>query len=115
MKTEQILNLDCRKEENKQIIQKVLKQIKPLSKYSDEIPLWAIEKAIATMSKKYFMRIREIVPDIKANEQKLLWRATIINETNLEMYNVYGIEFYEVMAKCVIVMYSMVKKEIKKR
>ena len=47
MKTEQILNLDFRKEENQGIIQKVLRKIKPLSKYSDEVvPIEAIEKLV---------------------------------------------------------------------
>ena len=45
MKTEDILNLDYREKENKQIIQKALLNIKPLSKFSDEkIPLEALEK-----------------------------------------------------------------------
>ena len=41
MTTEEILNLDYRKEESKTKIQKVLRKIKPLSKYSeeDDIPL----------------------------------------------------------------------------
>ena len=51
MKTEDIINLDCRKEENKEIIQKVLRKIKPLSRYPDgcDIPFEAIEKAITVM------------------------------------------------------------------
>ena len=59
MKTEQILNLDYRKKENKEIIQKVLRKIKPLSKYSDEVdvPIEAIEKLIHVLVQKY-----EILP-----------------------------------------------------
>ena len=55
MKTEQILNLDYRKEESQEIIQKVLRKIKPLSKYSDEsnIPIEAIEKLIRVLVQKY--------------------------------------------------------------
>ena len=65
MKTEDIINLDCRKEENKEIIQKVLRKIKPLSRYPDgcDIPFEAIEKAITVMCKKYCLRIKEFVPD----------------------------------------------------
>ena len=63
------MNLDCRKEENKEIIQKVLRKIKPLSKYSvgECIPISALEKAITVMTKKYNMHIREFVLDIQSN------------------------------------------------
>ena len=36
MKTTEILDLDCRVNENREIIQTVLRQIKPLAKCSDE-------------------------------------------------------------------------------
>ena len=114
MTTNQVLQLDCRKEENKKVIQKVLKQIKPLSKYSDEeeIPFWAIEKAITVMSKKYNMRVREFVPEVWANKNETIWRATVIDESNLSITNVYGISLYEVFAKVAVQMYSMVRKGI---
>lgn len=114
MTTNQVLQLDCREEESKKIIQKVLRQIKPLSKYSDEdtIPFWAIEKAITVMSKKYNMRVREFNPDVWANKQETIWRATVVNEENLSTVSVYGISLYEVFAKIAIQMYSMVRKGI---
>lgn len=112
MTTNQVLQLDCREEKNKKVIQKVLKQIKPLSKYSDEqeIPFWAIEKAITVMSKKYNMRVYGFTPDIWANENETVWRATVIDETNLSITVVYGITLYEVFAKTAVQMYSMVRK-----
>lgn len=118
MTTNQVINLDCREEENQKIIQKVLRQIKPLSKYSDEcdIPFSAIEKAITVMCKKYCMRIREFTPDVWANDKHTIWRATLINETNLKTIDmVYGISLYEVFAKSAIRLYAEVKKGIKIR
>lgn len=118
MTTKQIINLDYREEENQEIIQKVLRQIKPLSRYSDEceIPFSAIEKAITVMCKKYCMRIREFTPDVWANDEHTIWRATLINETNLKTIDmVYGISLYEVFAKCAIRLYAEVKKGIKVR
>lgn len=55
MKTEQIMNLDYRKEENQKIIQKVLRQVKPLSKFSDEeqIPIEMLEKTVSVLTNKY--------------------------------------------------------------
>ena len=112
MKTEQILNLDYRKEEAKEIIQKALRKIKPLSKYSEEqdIPLEAIEKVIRILSQKY-----EIVPQ---------WMVMSLYESAANVYsigvktsnnhqwlgNVYGMCLYEIFAKLAIKMYSEVKQ-----
>ena len=118
MTTNQIINLNYKKKENQEIIQKVLRQIKPLSKYSDEyeIPFSALEKAITVMCKKYQMRIRDFTPDVWSNNEHTIWRATLINETNLETIDmVYGITLYEVLAKSAIRLYAEVKKGIEIR
>ena len=118
MKTEQIMNLDCRKEENKEIIQKVLRKIKPLSKYSVDkcIPISALEKAITVMTKKYNMHIREFVLDIQSNEKSGIWRVVIINDNDLSTLEViYGITLYEAFAKATIRLYAEVKKGISLR
>jgi hypothetical protein len=114
MKTKDIIDLDYREEENKVIIQNVLRQLKPLSKYSDEedIPLVAIEKAIKIMCSRYLVRIRSIWPDIWANKKSDIWRADIVNDSNLMSVGVvYGISIYEVFAKIAILIYSEIKKE----
>lgn len=111
MKTEQILNLDYRKEENQEIIQKVLRKIKPLSKYSEEeqVPIESIEKLIQVLCQKY-----NITPQ---------WMSMSFSEPKLSIYsigvktttdhkwlgNVYGMCLYEVFAKLAIKMYSEVK------
>ena len=113
MKTEQILSLDYRKEETKEIIQKVLRKIKPLSKYSEEygdIPLEAIEKLIRVLFQKY-----EITPQ---------WMSMSLHESAVNVYtigvktttdhrwlgNVSGMCLYEVFAKLAIKMYSEIKQ-----
>lgn len=117
MKTENIMNLDCREDENQEIIQRVLRQIKPLSKYPDgDIPLSAIEKAIYVMCKKYCMRIRDFTPDVWSNKNNTIWRATIVNDITLEIIDlVYGLSIYEVFAKSAIRLYAEVRKGIKIR
>lgn len=112
MTTKQVLELDCREQKNREIIQRVLRQIKPLSKCSEEqIPFEKIEKAIVVISKKYQMRVREFVPDVWANEKNSIWRATIIDDTNLQtICTVYGLDVYEVFAKTAVAMYDRVKK-----
>lgn len=112
MKTDEILNLDYRKEEAKEIIQKVLRKIKPLSKFSEEqdVPLEAIEKCIRVMSQKY-----DIVPQ---------WVTMSLYESAVNIYsigvktakehqwlgNVYGMCLYEVFSKLAIKMYSEIKQ-----
>lgn len=118
MTTKEIINLDYREEKSRVIIQKVLKQIKPLSKYSDEndIPLDAIEKAINVMCKKYLINIREIVPDTFANHKCIIWRAVLINDKNFKVIdNVYGISLYETFAKIAIRLFAEIKNGAKKR
>lgn len=111
MKTEDILNLDYRKEENQEIIQKVLKKIKPLSRYTDvEVPLEMIEKFIGAMCKKY-----EVTPQ---------WMRMTYEEPMMSIYSigvkttddhkwlgdVYGMCLYEAFAKLAIKIYSEIKK-----
>lgn len=114
MTTKEVMNLDYRKEETKEIIQKVLRQIKPLSKYSDEdeVPFNALEKIITIMCKKYCVRIQELIPDVLSNDRNIIWRAKLINESNLEVIDIiYGISIYEVFAKTTIRLYTEVKKK----
>jgi len=118
MTTKEVINLDYREKKNQEIIQKVLRQIKPLSRYSDEceIPFDALEKAITVMCKKYMMQLHDLTPNVLANNEHVIWRANLINETNLETIDmVYGISLYEVFAKSAIRLYAEVKKGIKTR
>ena len=67
MKTEDILNLDYRKEENQEAIQRVLRKIKPLSKFSEDenIPFEKLEKLIGLYQNKYAIKIQYIIPYYK--------------------------------------------------
>ncbi len=111
MKTEQILNLDYRKEENKEIIQKVLRKIKPLSKYSDEeqIPLEAIEKLIRVLTQKYMITPQWMNMAFKAGESNIYSIGVKTTTDHKWLGNVYGMCLYEVFAKLAIKMYSEVK------
>ena len=113
MKTEQILNLDYRKKENKEIIQKVLRKIKPLSKYSDEVdvPIEAIEKLIHVLVQKYeilpqWMNMTYFEPIIG------IYSISIKTTTDHKsLGDVYGMCLYEVFAKLAIKMYSDIKSK----
>lgn len=118
MTTKQIINLDYRKEENQEIIQRVLRKIKPLSRYPDdcEIPFETLVKTIKVICKKYYIQLRDITPDFWSNNDQIIWRATLINETNYKVIEkIYGLTLYEVFAKATIQLYSEVKKGIEVR
>lgn len=112
MKIEQILNLDCRKEDSWGVIFESLKKIKPLSKYGDinDIPFYVIERIIVKLSKKYNMKVRDIILDIYSNDKEALWIAYIICDKTLQIETVYGLSLYEVLTKAVIYMYSIRNK-----
>lgn len=112
MKTSEILQLDCREANNRQIIQKVLRKVKPLADSPEKnVPLPLIEKLITLLSKKYSMSIKEFVPDVHSNSTGMIWRATITNDVNFQvLQTVHGLSVYEVFAKSAIYMYSMREK-----
>ena len=111
MKTNDILELDCRDNKNKQKIQKVLKLIKPFSKYSDEefIELKYIEKAIYNIIKRYKVDICSIITDCESNDESIIYKIVI---QYLGIYKViYGLGIYELYAKTLIFMYSLIKSD----
>ena len=112
MKTNEILQLDCRDPSNRQIIQKVLRQVKKLADSPEgDIPLPMIEKLITLLSKKYAMSIKEFAPDVHSNGTDTIWSATIVSNDKFEILNaVYGLSVYEVFTKCAIYMFSIRNK-----
>ena len=118
MTTKELLNIDYRDKQNKQIIQKALLHIKPLSKFSDEehVPFEAIEKLLHLIGSKYKVWVKDITLDSQSGDDYDVSRAHIINEDNLEtMEIVFGMCMYELFAKVAIVLWSEVNKENLKR
>lgn len=112
MTTQEILNLDYRKKENQDIIQKVLKRIKPLSKYSDEeVPLQAIEKLIKVLTNKYDIHPQSMV--ISCHESSsIIYSIPVKTSNSFESLGmVHGMCLYEVFAKLAIKMFSDVKHQ----
>ena len=115
MKTEDILNLDYRKEENQEAIQRVLRKIKPLSKFSDDenIPFEKLEKLIGLYQNKYAIKIQYIIPNY---EGSIIYSASLLRSDNFKWIgNVYGMCMYELFAKIAIKMYTEIKKGIPER
>jgi hypothetical protein len=113
--TEQVLNFDYRKEENKKIMQKVLRQIKPLSKFSEEdeqISMELLEKTISVLVNKY-----EITPQWVSMNFRGLQKGVPAtyscgvktSDTHEWLGTVYGSSLYELFVKLTIKMYSEVR------
>lgn len=113
MTTAQILQLDCKKEENQEIIQKVLRQVKPLSKCSENIiPIEKIERTIKVICSKYGFFIRKLYPDCIAGDKCIVWRSEIFLSSNLSnVGNVYGCTVYECLAKTAILLYAKTRNK----
>lgn len=114
MTTEQILQLDCREQKNREIIQKVLRKIRPLSKcpVGQDVPFEKLERCMQVLNEKYNLFCRELFPDTHSGDKYVIWRSTIINLSNLDTVgSAYGCTLYEVMAKTVIMLYAYTRKQ----
>ena len=119
MRVRDILQLDCREEENKKVIQKMLKKIKPFSKYEDEdVEISKIEKFIGVATKKYDLYVRDIMfASIVTDNNEILYNLHLYRESDLQIIcEIYGCELYELMAKTAIYIYALIKNEkVRKR
>lgn len=113
MTTNEILDLDCRIEENRKIIQKCLRVIKPLAKCKEDkdIPQEKLERAFHVLCRKYDFFPRTIFPDVYAAEKDIIWRVELYDLKNLKSCGVcYGLSLYELICKAVIMAYSLSRK-----
>lgn len=115
MTTSQILELDCRIEKSKEIIQKTLRQIKPLAKCPEgkQIPIEKIERCFKVLCNKYDMCVpfAGFSVDAKASDEYVIWRCKIETLKGRDVGTAYGCTFYECMAKAVILMYSKTRSK----
>lgn len=109
MKTDEILDLDYRIDENKELIARVLRKIPPLAEY-DEIPLEALEKVIGSITRKYTIMIQYICPTYAKSDSPIYCVSLKIVDSYQWLGNVYGCCLYEAMAKTAIKMYAEVRK-----
>lgn len=114
MKTNEILDLDCRIPKNEEIIQKVLRQIKPLAKCPEgkDIPFEKLEKCMKVLCVRYQIFPRQISPDPFASDEDVIWRFEAVSIKDLSiLVRCYGRNLYETLAKAVIAIYAMTRKK----
>lgn len=115
LSTQEILNLDYRVEENRKIIQKCLRVIKPLAKCpeDEDVPQEMLERAFLVICRKYNFFPRTLLPDVYAADKEIIWRVEIHDLTNLKTCGAcYGASLYELIAKAVIMAYALSKQKV---
>lgn len=118
MKTEEILNIDCRKEGGKEKINSFLWKIKPVTKL--KIPkgcmlsIEDIEKVLHGICTHYDYIVQQIAPYYEDGKQFVFFKGEIMkkrNKINEWCGTVYGKTMWELLAKSLIKIYSEIKKE----
>jgi hypothetical protein len=111
MKIIEVLQLDCREQDEAEKLDKCLKSIKPFSYCESKVSIENLEKLIHIISNKYDVFVRSISPDAKANKNFIIWRSSILSSKDLSIVqNVYGHNLYECLAKTAIYMYFSTRK-----
>lgn len=116
MTTQQILNLNTiRNPEANEIIQKVLRKIKPLSKYEDmeeDIPLELVERVIHTIVSKYHVGVQWISHESRLSIPEVYWSISIkTTDTHKWLVSIQAATMYELLAKTAIKLYSLAKSD----
>lgn len=125
MKTDEILNLDCTKQKNKEKINKILWKIKPVARIlekngymkTEQAPLELLEQALHGIMLHYGYRTQGINPYYEEGEDKenrfIFYSVSLlkIRETRDWIGNVYGKTMWETVAKIIIKVYADLKKE----
>lgn len=113
MTTNELLGLDYTIEENKKLIQKALRRIKPFKDkpLNEDIPLLTLELLVGKYERKYNLMINYICPTFVTGERNL-YCATIKkkDETGILEF-IYATELYELFAKISIYFFYCVSKE----
>jgi len=111
MKVKEILNMDYSNPQNKDIMQKKMRGIKPFRDIpvNEEIPMEMLEKYVGLVQRKYALQIDYICP-VYVPEENNLYSATIRNTASNEYYTyIYGKTIYEVFVKISILYYALTK------
>ena len=122
MKTEDLLNLDCSVEENKQTLNKFLWKIKPVKKLlekdgyskSDITPLEVLEKALHGIKQRYSYKDQGISMYYEDGKFKF-YTISVMKKTETVDWigNIYGLTLWETIAKELIKIYGEILKEKK--
>lgn len=111
MKVKEVLNLNYSNPQDKDIMQKKLRGIKPFRNIpvNVEIPLESLEKYISLVQRKYALQVDYICP-VFIPEELNLYSVTVRNTASNEYLTyIYGKTIYEVFVKISILYYALTK------
>lgn len=113
MTVNEILDLDCRVEENAEKLQNALLKIPQIQSKTktDRVDLKIIEKYISLMCRKYSIMINYITPNY-IDGQDDIYCVSVKNLKNPSNKFIYAASIYEAMAKSAIRIYSDFKKDL---
>lgn len=123
MKTEDILNIDCRKTENRKTVNRFLWKVKPCAKmlekkgYTKEeiAPIEVLEQVLHGLMIHYSYTTQGFTPYYENGEKFVFFQSSVIKvdeeRTRHWCGTVYGVTIWEVMAKTIIKIYAEIMKE----
>lgn len=122
MKTEDIINLDCTKQESKKILNRFLWKVKPCAKLleknnytkTEQAPIELLEQVLHGMCKHYKYKLQQIWSYEEELEFKFYSMGVIkVTKTNEWIGTVSGKTLWEVVAKGIIKIYGDIKENRK--
>lgn len=120
MKTEDILNLDCKKEGNRELINKFLWKVKPCAKILEKnhytiteiAPIELLEQVLHGLCERYPYKLQQIWTYSEEKKFKFYHMGVIhVTDTYEWFGDVNGVTLWEVVAKAIIKIYADLKKE----
>lgn len=116
MRTDELLNLDCTKQENKTKLNKFLFKIKPVQKKMGTqkgiVPLEVLEECLHGIEAKYNYREQGMLPYFEGDKFHFYMVSMLKKrETSVWIGNVYGKTLWEVTAKMIIKVYADILRE----
>lgn len=117
MKTDDILNLDCAKQENKNKLNSFLCKVKPVAKLmgknnitkGEVIPTEVLEKALNGICSHYGYRTQGICSYFEDDTFKF-YKVSVLDKNRQWKGNAYGLTLWETEAKTIIKIYTLIKK-----
>lgn len=118
MNAKQILDIDCRIEENKKELNKFLWKVKPAKKLFEKnnytktqcIPIELLEQIIHGICKRYKYS-HQGIREYWENEEFIYYNCSVLNSKREWVGYVYGKTLWETEAKLLVKIYAEIMKE----
>lgn len=114
-KIKELIELDCTDENNLDVLNRELLTIPVIKKHTigDRVQSEVLERVILLISQKSKNNLRPsaIAADVWTNKKSIVWKTVVAcdDKKNIYVGTIYGKTLWEVLAKCVILMYAKLK------